>query len=224
MIPAMGPTKLISDEARLNLLLAYLEEDAGRGDITTEALGIEGTCMAEITAKQKCVLAGITAVRPLLIHFEINILSDLPDGKICSNGDKVLILKGPAAALLKIERLILNIICRMSGIATATRMLADSVSKANPDCLVAATRKTTPGFRIFEKEAVIIGGGHPHRFDLGEAVMVKDNHLKFVPDPAEAVNRAASYVDKPSTADTTLSYGGGKPRHKKWIEIEADTP
>jgi nicotinate-nucleotide pyrophosphorylase (carboxylating) len=212
----------ISDPDRLKMLLAFLDEDAGSGDITTESLGITATCRATVVSKCHCVLAGISAVRPLLDHFGISVDPIKNDGDECAVGDVVLELKGDGATLLKLERLLLNIMARMSGIATATRKLVQEVQKVNPDCLVAATRKTTPGFRLFEKEAVVIGGGHPHRYDLAEAVMIKDNHLVFVPDPEDALKRAVEHVSSIQDGETTLKYGQGKPRQpQKWIEIEA---
>lgn len=220
----MTPYMNLSDQDRLKLLLAYLDEDAGRGDITTRSLGITSLCSAKVMAKSKCVLAGVTAVKPLLDHYGISITACKNDGYECTEGDIVLEVKGDGATVLKLERLLLNLIARMSGIATATRRVVTEVRKVNADCIVAATRKTTPGFRSFEKEAVVIGGGHPHRYDLAEAVMIKDNHLTFIPDVKEALIRAGEHVSKLPEGETALKYGKGKPRlPQKWIEIEAET-
>ena len=209
---------------RLAILLAYLEEDAGRGDITTEALGIDSRCEAEILVKRDCVVAGVTQVTEVFSQFEVDFKIKRKDGQACKTGDVVLTLEGDGATILKLERLLLNVMARMSGIATATREIVDKVKKVNPDCLVAATRKTTPGFRLFEKDAVILGGGHPHRFDLEEAVMIKDNHLKFMKSPEEAIARVADFIPTLPDVATRLQYGNGEPRlGKKWLEIEADS-
>jgi nicotinate-nucleotide pyrophosphorylase (carboxylating) len=218
----IDPNKPISP--RLAILLAYLEEDAGRGDLTTEALGIDSRCNAEIVAKSDCVVAGIVSITQVLDHFHIDSEISQMDGQACTKGDVVLTMVGDAATILKLERLLLNVIARMSGIATATREIVDKVNAVNPDCLVAATRKTTPGFRIFEKEAVILGGGHPHRFDLEEAIMIKDNHLRFFDSSEEAVSMAAAYIPTLPDVINPLQYGKGEPRHgKKWLEVEADS-
>jgi len=220
-IMQIDPNKPI--KPRLAILLAYLEEDAGRGDITTEALGITSRCKAEIVVKSDCVLAGVQSVTPVLEMFEIEVEVKHGDGDLCREGDVVLVLEGDGATILKVERLILNVLARMSGIATATREIVDKVRKQNPDCLVAATRKTTPGFRLFEKDAVIIGGGHPHRFDLEEAVMIKDNHLCFVESVDDAVSRVTSHLTGLPDIPTNLRYGSGEPRiRSKWVEVEAD--
>jgi nicotinate-nucleotide pyrophosphorylase (carboxylating) len=218
----IDPNKPISP--RLAILLAYLEEDAGRGDLTTVAMGIDSKCTAEIVAKQDCVLAGITTVTEVFGYFKVDFSIKRNDGQKCISGDVVLVLEGDGATILKLERLLLNVLARMTGIATATRDVVDRVSGVNPDCLVAATRKTTPGFRIFEKEAVMVGGGHPHRFDLEEAVMIKDNHLKFVDSPKEAIARVSEYIPGLPDVANRLQYGKGEPRlKKKWLEIEADS-
>ncbi|UCH89837.1 MAG: carboxylating nicotinate-nucleotide diphosphorylase [Thermoplasmata archaeon] len=210
---------------RLHILLGYLEEDAGRGDITTEALGISAQCKAEVVAKSPTVVAGMEAIKPLVEHFKLKFEVAKQDGKRAQNGDLIFTLEGDGAVILKLERLILNIISRMSGIAAATNEIVEQVHGVNSDCIVAATRKTTPGFRTFEKEAVVIGGGHPHRYDLEDAVMIKDNHLKFVSDPGEALKRAMDYVSSlDEKVSTALKWGEGKPGHvQKWVEIEADT-
>ena len=115
-------------------------------------------------------------------------------------------MSGSARAILAGERLALNIVMRMSGIATLTRSLVDKCRKVNPKVRVAATRKTTPGFRYFEKKAVLIGGGDPHRMGLYDAVLIKNNHIRLAGGVKEALKRAAkgSYMMK--------------------VEIEVETP
>ena len=212
------------EKMRLKLLLDYLDEDAGRGDITTESLGISGKCKAQVISKQNCITAGLDAVTPLLEHFKIKFKIKMKDGKQCKTGSVVLELEGDCAVILKLERLLLNIISRMSGIATSTHEIVDIVSRTKPDCVVAATRKTTPGFRTFEKEAVLIGGGSPHRYDLAEAVLIKDNHLKFFKGPDEAIKRSTAFMKKQKgRVKTPEKWGSAKPGQKhKLVEIETD--
>ena len=212
------------EKMRLKMLLDYLDEDAGRGDITTESLGISGKCKARVIAKQNCITAGLDAVAPLLKHFKIEFKIKTRDGRKCKTGSVVMELEGDGAVLLQLERLLLNIISRMSGIATSTREIVDIVSKTNPDCVIAATRKTTPGFRTFEKEAVLIGGGNPHRYDLAEAVLIKDNHLKFFEGPDEALGLSITFMnEQKGRVNKPQAWGSAKPGRKhKLVEIEAD--
>ena len=116
------------------------------------------------------------------------------------DGDKILKnsviakIHGPLKSILTGERLALNFICRMSGIATETRILVDKCRKINPNVRIAATRKTTPGFRKYEKKAVIIGGGEPHRYGLYDAVLIKDNHIKAAGSIVDAINKVKNNV------------------------------
>ena len=116
------------------------------------------------------------------------------DGDFVRKKDIVCKITGPAKAILKGERLALNFICRMSGIATETKMLVDKCKKINPKISVAATRKTTPGFRKYEKKAVKIGGGETHRFGLYDAFMIKDNHIKVAGSIEDAIKKVKQKV------------------------------
>jgi len=127
------------------------------------------------------------------------------DGDSVCHNTSILLLTGDAKKILLVERTALNIIGRMSGIATQTRKIVDIVSAVNPRCRVAATRKTCPGLRIFDKKAVKIGGGDPHRMNLSDGILIKDNHLALVP------LRNAILAAKKGSA------------YKK-IEIEVETP
>lgn len=171
-------------------LLRYLREDLGAGDVTTMALADAGSrARAVVIAKRPCVLAGLAEAKAVFEHLGATVQLHARDGDVGPPGSEPLSVEGPASAILTGERLALNLLMRMSGIATATRELHDKVAKVNPACRVAATRKTTPGFRRFEKKAVELGGGDPHRFGLHDAFLVKDNHLLLVPDVADAVRR-----------------------------------
>ncbi|MFQ6128419.1 MAG: carboxylating nicotinate-nucleotide diphosphorylase [Thermoplasmata archaeon] len=171
---------------------AFLKEDLGHGDITSEALVGDVEAKARIIAKEDCVLAGLEESRSIFQHLGIQTDSTCRDGQIIEKGTAVLLLRGAAKPILAGERVALNFLMRMSGIATQTRELTDKCRERNPKVSVAATRKTTPGFRYFEKKAVRIGGGDPHRFRLDDAFLIKDNHLKVVGSVKEAIKRAKS--------------------------------
>lgn len=171
-------------------VIAFLGEDLGHGDITSEALIGEVDAEAKVTAKEDCVLAGLEEARAIFEHLGVRTESSCRDGQSIEKGTAVLLLKGGARPILAGERVALNFLMRMSGIATQTGELVTMCRERNPDVSVAATRKTTPGFRFFEKKAVRIGGGDPHRFRLDDAFLIKDNHLKVIGSVKEAVKRA----------------------------------
>ena len=165
----------------LNNMLRFIEEDAPFGDITSAAVIPDITCNAVMRAEQGGIIAGLTEVSALCSHFGITVKQCAKDGdKVCKN-DMILSLSGDAKKILLVERTSLNIVGRMSSIATQTRKMVDIVSSVNPHCRVAATRKTCPGFQIFDKKAVQIGGGDPHRMNLSDGILIKDNHLALVP-------------------------------------------
>ncbi len=160
-------------------LSKFLKEDVGNGDITTDAVVLRSAkATAEIVAKEEGILAGIKEVAQLLGQEGLYCKTSFRDGDEIKNGSVVLEVSGSARKILKTERLALNILMRMSGIATHAKALS---KKANPyGVTIAGTRKTTPGFRYFEKKAIKVGGGHPHRRGLDDAFLIKDNHIKVV--------------------------------------------
>jgi nicotinate-nucleotide pyrophosphorylase (carboxylating) len=159
----------------------FLKEDLGdEGDITSEALFSFETAKAKIIVREKCVIAGVEETKKLFEKLKVRTNFFLNDGEFVKKSEVIAELNGKAASILKGERLALNTLGRMSGIATETKNLVEIVKKINPKTTIAATRKTTPGFRKYEKKAVLIGGGEPHRMGLYDAVMIKDNHLKIV--------------------------------------------
>ncbi len=171
--------------------VALLEDLAHDGDITTDAIvPADLRTTASIVARADGVIAGLDTA---LLAFEllepgathVTILAS--DGSAVTRGTVVAQLEGPARVLLTGERTMLNLLCRMSGIATATRKLVDAV--AGTRAQVIDTRKTTPGLRILEKYAVRCGGGGNHRFGLDDAVLIKDNHLALAGSIHEAVAR-----------------------------------
>jgi nicotinate-nucleotide pyrophosphorylase (carboxylating) len=170
-------------------LLRFLEEDTPSGDLTSSALAPLGRCRAEIRAKEAGVIAGIEEAAALFSHYGVPPVPALSDGDTCVRGSLVISLEGDAERILLVERTALNILSRMSGIATATRAMVEEAERINPSLRIAATRKTCPGMRALDKKAVVLGGGEAHRLTLSEMVLIKDNHLKLVP-LEEAVRRA----------------------------------
>jgi nicotinate-nucleotide pyrophosphorylase (carboxylating) len=174
------------------LVRAALLEDLGRaGDITTEAL-IPPDIVTEtaLVARASGIVAGldlaILAFR--LIEPAIAITIFRPDGARVEAGATIAVLKGPAQAVLTAERTALNFLCRLSGIATATAAMVESI--AGTQARIVCTRKTTPGLRAIEKYAVRAGGGANHRFGLDDAMLIKDNHVAIAGGIGPALSRA----------------------------------
>ena len=165
-----------------------LDEDIGRGDLTTELL-IESGQMSRgvIEAKEDGVIAGLEVLELVFktLDQEIELEFYTANGDSIRAGAKIAEVKGPTASLLTVERVALNFLQRMSGIATKTARFCAQV--ADYDLRIVDTRKTTPGLRILEKEAVRLGGGYNHRQGLYDAVMIKDNHLKAADSLQKAV-------------------------------------
>ncbi len=170
-------------------LLRFVREDAPWGDVTSETVVPDVSCRAVIRAKEPGTVAGLAEARALFEHFGVTVCERIPDGRTVAPGETLLELDGPARAILLVERTALNIIGRMSGIATRTREAVAAVRKVSPAVRIAATRKTAPGLRMLDKKAVVLGGGDPHRYCLSDMVLIKDNHLALVPLP-EAIRRA----------------------------------
>jgi len=166
----------------------FLREDVGKkGDITSDALFNRQSARGVIIAKENCVVAGLQDAQQVFTKVGTSTHLLFKDGDAIQRGDTVLEVQGLVRSILKGERLALNIIGRMSGIATETKKMVQRCKKINPQVTIAATRKTTPGFRIYEKKAVILGGGEPHRYGLYDAVLIKDNHLKMHKNIEEAI-------------------------------------
>jgi nicotinate-nucleotide pyrophosphorylase (carboxylating) len=190
------------------IVRAALLEDLGRaGDITTEAVvPAAATVDAVIAARQPGVLAGLDAA---LLAFELldpglQIDRRRVDGERISRGETVARISGRARGVLGAERTALNLLSRMSGVATATRALADAIAGFNAK--IVCTRKTTPGLRVLEKEAVRLGGGANHRFGLDDAMLIKDNHIALAGGVRAALERARRHAG-----------------HLVKIELEVDT-
>ncbi len=176
-------------------LKAFLREDVRSGDITTNAMTPMNTQgEATVFAKCKAVLAGLEEVIAIAEFSGLTYEVFAYEGNWVSPGDQIIKFTGSAKTLLTVERLCLNIIQRMSGIATKTYNMVKAARKGNPSVIVAATRKTTPGFRYFEKRAVQVGGGDPHRYALDDMVMIKNNHITVVGGIDAAVKAAKEAV------------------------------
>lgn len=168
-----------------------LDEDAPHGDLTSQVLVPAGvTATAELVARESGVLAGIEVFAAAMTALDDRVEVDafLEDGETFAPGDVVARVHGPARALLQSERVALNLVQRMCGVATTTRAYVRAVEGTG--ARVVDTRKTTPGLRALERHAVRCGGGHNHRFSLSDAVMAKDNHLAVVGSIREAIRRA----------------------------------
>lgn len=164
-----------------DIIKYMLKEDEGYGDITSEAL-IKRDIITEgfILSKDTGILAGINIVKDIFSEYNVKILSSLNDGDEIKQGDKLLEFKGDAKTILLLERTVLNLLMRMSGVATKTHNIVTKVHEVNPNIKVAGTRKTSPALQKFDKQAIIIGGGDSHRNGLDDMVLIKDNHIAIV--------------------------------------------
>ena len=155
----------------------FIQEDLGSFDPSSSIFDEGILCTGFITCEEDAVVAGLGEAMEAFsqMGMECNPLCD--DGDYVSKGSQVMRVTGPVHAVLKVERVALNLLMRMSGIATATRRYCDIAHAINPDVSIAGTRKTTPGFRFYEKKAISLGGGWPHRNGLYDMVMIKDNHI-----------------------------------------------
>ncbi len=197
----------------LSKLLEFLAEDLGQGDITSDSIVPKGSQLsAEVIVKGSGVLAGLEECAELLDHFGIGYETTFKEGDEIVKGDIVLKIRGNARKILAIERLMLNLLMKMSGIASTTNELA---IKCRPyGVMVAGTRKTTPGFRYFEKKAVKIGGGYPHRQGLFDEILIKDNHLALAKlekaiDAAVKTGREKIEVEVSSLKDAVTAFNAG---------------
>lgn len=173
----------------------FLEEDVGFGDLTTELLVPKGVrARGFIVVKERGVVAGLEEAGILFRLLGVEAKARRRDGEGVEPGDIVMEVEGDARSILMAERTALNIMMRMSGIATETRRLVDMLRRAGLNVRVAATRKTAPGLRFFDKKAVMLGGGDTHRLRLDDAVLIKDNHIALVGSVGEAVRRAKEAV------------------------------
>ncbi len=186
----MRPT-YVTPEALRDLIRIALSEDIGSGDITTEAtIPVDADTKARMVAKDNGIVAGVEVAGEVFhqINPSLDIKVYKEDGDSIKSGDVVMEVKGHARSLFTAERVALNIVQRMSGIATYTRQLCSRLEGTGAQLM--DTRKTTPGFRMLEKWAVAIGGGVNHRYNLSDMILLKDNHI----DVAGGIGLAISKV------------------------------
>jgi len=173
----------------------WLREDMNNGDITTDSLIDEDSCSSgSFIAKEEGVIAGLEVmIRAFrMLDQEVVVESRVTDGSRVKKGEIVAAIKGRTKSILKVERTALNILQRMSGIATETARYVGKLEGLK--VRLVDTRKTTPGLRILEKYAVKVGGGHNHRFNLSEAVLIKDNHIEATGSIEKAIKRAKEKI------------------------------
>jgi nicotinate-nucleotide pyrophosphorylase (carboxylating) len=184
-------------EEKLKQILA---DDIGQGDVTAAAvIPANSTVKAEVIAKEEGVVAGIEEATYLMEYLGLTVRAKVAEGEKIKNKQVLMQISGDGQTILSGERTMLNLLSRMSGIATKTRMLIEKLEKVNAKTKIAATRKSAPGLLYFDKKAVIIGGGDSHRSHLDDMILIKDNHLAIIGTVEEAVKRAkanASFTKK----------------------------
>ena len=197
------PRVILEPLARMALL-----EDLGRaGDLTTDAVVPAGaTAAVDLVSRQNGVVAGLDLAHLVftLVDPRIEMTVNKPDGSRLEPGDVIATLRGPARGLLTGERTALNFLCHMSGVASATASIVDSIRGHKAS--IACTRKTMPGLRAIQKYALRVGGGTNHRFGLDDALLIKDNHVAIAGGVRQALERAKAAVG-----------------HMVKIELEVDT-
>ncbi len=177
----------------LSELERFIEEDLGYNDVSCTIIP-DCKVRAEVVAREDGIAAGLAEATQIFEHFDVFAPTDFIDGDAVKENDIIFALEGGIRSTLRAERLALNFLGRMSGIATLTRKYVERAGSVR----LSATRKTTPGFRKFEKRAVIAGGGDPHRFNLSDAILIKDNHIAVVglEKAIDYAKRMASFTQK----------------------------
>jgi len=180
------PRRLVEEK-----LKQFLADDIGQGDVSAAAaIPSNLTVKAEIIAKEDGVAAGIEEATFLAEYLGLIVKTKVVDGEKIKNKQVLMKISGDAQTILSAERTVLNLLSRMSGIATKTHALAERLERANVKAKIAATRKSAPGLLYFDKKAVVIGGGDPHRLHLDDMVLLKDNHLVIVGSVEKAIRNA----------------------------------
>ncbi|MFO0839539.1 MAG: nicotinate-nucleotide diphosphorylase [Phycisphaerae bacterium] len=221
------------------LIAAALAEDlADRGDITA-ALLPDGTKVIDAAVVPRCagVLCGLVLIPTILRAFEERgggVVACLPDprngkpiedGSSIVAGEHIATIRGPRAAVLAVERTLLNFLTRMSGVATLTRRYVDAARAVNPRVQVLDTRKTIPGWRELDKYAVRCGGGTNHRFGLFDAILIKDNHLAGVPSSrlAATLSEMLNHREQGTGNREQERPGGASAALQAFVEVEVDS-
>lgn len=190
----LGPENPVYLRALCGIADELLRQDGEPQDLTVEALGIGGRrCTMEIRAKEAGIAAGVSEAEWIYRRAGQPAAPGVKDGEAVDAGDILLAVRGDARTLLSLERLVVNLLQRMSGVATATRRLVDGISRSAPQAHLVGTRKTPWG--LLDKRAISLGGGGTHRLSLGDAILIKTNHLRLAAGDsahglAEAIARA----------------------------------
>jgi len=187
----------LTDEAVDKFIKQALEEDIGEGDHSTlAAVPHQQKAKARLLVKDTGIIAGVELAKSIFRHFDPTLSVEIhkKDGEPIHPGDIGFIVEGNARSIISTERLVLNCMQRMSGIATYTHQLRELITGTKAQLM--DTRKTTPNFRLMEKWAVLIGGGLNHRFALYDMVMLKDNHIDLAGGIREAIENTRAYLKK----------------------------
>lgn len=173
-------------------LIRFLREDIATGDLTSEyVVDKDLKSSAFIICKsESAVVAGLEETRTIFDICKCDAKNLVKDGVVVKKGTKVMTIKGNTRSILKAERTALNLLMRMSGIATDTRKYVDIAKAASKNLRITGTRKTAPGLRYFDKKSIHLGGGYPHRNTLDEMILIKDNHLAVTKSIGEAIAMA----------------------------------
>ncbi|HUK85874.1 MAG TPA: carboxylating nicotinate-nucleotide diphosphorylase [Candidatus Acidoferrum sp.] len=189
------PRRILEDK-----LIQILAEDIGQGDVTVQAIIPPNLIVkAVVLAKEEGLVAGTEEVTVLAEYLGLKVKAKVVDGERINDKQVLMEISGDAQTVLSVERTLLNLLSRMSGIATTTRRLTEKLEKTGFKARIAATRKSAPGLLYFDKKAVIIGSGDPHRLHLDDMILIKDNHLAIVGNIENAVTKArtnASFTKK----------------------------
>ena len=178
----------------------FIEEDVGYGDITSRALFNDDIkAEARIITNEEGIAVGMNIIKAVFESRNCSTDIMVKEGDPIQKGTTIMEIKGSVNSILEVERVALNILARMSGIATETRKLSEKAKTINKNIRIAATRKTVPGMRIFDKQAVELGGGDTHRLRLDDLILIKDNHLEIIqsiPKAVEIIRKKVSFTKK----------------------------
>ncbi len=198
------PEKILEKKIR-----RFVEEDIGQGDVTTLLTIPPRTIVeAEVVAKESGIVAGVKEAMTLLKSFDLETSALVSEGSKVEKKTVILKVAGDARTLLSIERTLLNILIRMSGIATATKQMVEKVASSGYKVRVACTRKVGPGLSYFDKRAVMLGGGDTHRLHLDDLILIKDNHLAILGSVDKAVKKVRSAVSFSKKIEVEVSTAG----------------
>ena len=189
-------------------LLEFLSEDIGREDITSNSIIAKNTiCRAKIVCKSRkpAIVCGLQEAATVFEIYNCRNEIVVNDGSNVVQGSVVMMVEGNARSILKTERTVLNLIMRMSGIATETQKFVSSATKHHSTIKIACTRKTAPGLRLFDKKAVSLGGGYPHRMNLYDGVLIKDNHLIINGSISESIALARKSIARAKSIECEVT-------------------